>query len=158
MELTFTVDASGFPQYTANKLDQLNAALTSKLDNLNAELQRRIVANLQGPILNQVTGKAARSVEAVPAVNSGDAIEGAVQAGGGPAFYLKFQEDGTNGPYEIAAKGKALAFMIGGKLAFFRRIQHPGLEARRPVGSTFDAFQPEMIAGLQAVPGEVGAQ
>lgn len=158
MALIFQIAASGFPRYTENKLDQLNAAVMAKLDNLDAELQRRIVANLQGPILNQITGKAARSVEAIPARRAADMIEGSVQAGGGPAFYLKFQEEGTNGPYEIAAKGKALAFQIGGTLRFFKRVQHPGLPARRPVGSTFDAFKPDIEAGLQAVPGEVGAK
>lgn len=157
MELVFQIDASGFPGYVESKLDQLNAAFTRKLDELNAELQRRVVANLQGPILQQRTGKAARSVEAIPAHQSGDMIEGSVQAGGGPAFYLKFQEEGTSGPYTITAKGKALAFMLDGNLRFFRSVQHPGLTARRPVGATFDAMRPEITAALEAVPGEVAS-
>jgi hypothetical protein len=158
MDLSFQVDASGFPAYTANKLDQLYAALTVKLDNLNAELQRRVVENLQGNILQQRTGKAARSVEAIPAARSGDIIEGGVQAGGGPAFYLKFQEEGTSGPYVIEAKGKALAFMMDGTLRFFKRVMHPGLTAKRPVGLAFDSMRDEILAGLQAVPGEVAAR
>ena len=166
MDLTFQIDASGFPGYTENKLDQLYAAFTVKLDNLNAELQRRVAENLNGLILQHRSGKALRSVEAIPAKQISPIIEGGVQAGGGPAFYLKYQEEGTDGPYPIpgittAFEGpgsKVLKFEWGGKLVFFRRVMHPGLEAKRPVGQAFDGMRGEILAGLQAVPGEVTAR
>lgn len=157
MDLTFQIDASGFPAYAENKLDQLNEAFTAKLDRLSEELQRRIKGELSGGILQSRSGKAANSVEILPAAQSGDIIEGGVSAGGDLAPYLIFQEEGTKGPYTIRAKGKALAFMLSGKLSFFKSVQHPGLPARRPVGQTFDAMKDEILAGLQAVPGEVAA-
>lgn len=159
IDIRIDTDGAALAAAFRGKAELLEQALANKVNVLNAELQRRIVANLQGGILNQVTGKAARSVEMIPSTIGGTSIDGSVQAGGGPAFYLRFQEDGTSGPYEIVPdRAKALAFALGGATVFAKKVQHSGLAARRPVGSTFDAMRSEIIAGLQAVPGEVSTQ
>jgi hypothetical protein len=155
IDIRIDTDGAALASAFQGKAELLEQALANKVNVLNAELQRRIVTALQGGVLNQVTGKAARSVEMIPAAISGTSIDGSVQAGGGPAFYLRFQEEGTSGPYEIVPdRAKALAFSLGGATVFAKRVIHPGLAARRPVGATFDAMRAEIIAGLQAVPAE----
>lgn len=155
--LQFRIDEDiKFEQYAETRVDALKFALRDRVNAIDAELQRRVVANLTGGVLQIRTGKAARSVEIIPAQITGNTIEGAVQAGGGVAPYLRMQEDGTSGPYEIIPdRAKALRFVLGGKLVFARKVIHPGLAARRPVGQAFDGYKDEALAQLKAVPGEV---
>lgn len=148
---------TNYPEVAAEKFNLLQSAIPNKLDILDTELQRRIVTNLQGPILRQLTGKAAASVEMIPAEIQGDVISGSVRAGGGVAPYLRPQEDGTQGPYEITpTSSKALMFLLEGKTIFAKNVIHPGLPARRPVGQTFDDFQPIIQEQLEAIPNEIG--
>ena len=156
MDVTFAVDASGLSGYLEQKIEALRAPIMAKLDAANGRLQVRIQQKVTGELLQQRTGKLARSIEMIPAAVNGDVIEGAVQGGGGTALYAKFQEYGTSGPYEIAPnKVKALAFMLNGKIAFAKRVVHPGLPARSFMRSTFQEMQPEIVAELQAVPREI---
>lgn len=160
--LTFRLDTTIEAQLDASmrgKVAMLEQALVAKLDYLNAMLQSKIVGEkLQGQVLNAITGKLARSVEMIPAAAEAGTITGSVQAGGGAAFYGRMQEMGTQGPYEIRpVKARVLAFMLGGKMVFAKKVVHPGLQPRSFVGSTFDEMRGEFIAQLQATPGEVGA-
>jgi hypothetical protein len=156
MPTQYTVTET-FEPFADSRLEALKAALVRKVDSVDAQLQMRIVENLSGQVLQIRTGKAARSVEMIPARVVGNTITGAVQAGGGAAFYLKFQEDGTK-PYEIVpVRAKVLAFQVQGRQIFTKRVKHPGLPARRPVGQAVDAFRDSMVAQLQATPFEVGA-
>lgn len=157
LEFKLTTDVHDFEPFLRGKAAALEAGFIRKLDFLNAKLQQRIAGEkLQGQVLNAITGKLARSVEAIPATLSGTLIEGSVQAGGGVAFYGRFHEEGTRGPYEILPKkGKVLAFMLGGKMRFAKRIMHPGLPQRSFVRSAFEEMQTEIIVGLEQVPSEV---
>jgi hypothetical protein len=92
---------------------------------------------LSGQMLKRRSGKLAGSVRAIPAEIEGTSIIGAVEAGGGPAFYGKFFElesaGGTGGtkPHQImAVKARALRFVMGGKVYFRKSVQHPGFAAR----------------------------
>jgi len=153
---TLQTDIGRFEAATQAKAALLEAMLVEKVNALDALLQQTIVRKLSGEVLNVITGKLVRSVEMIPATISGDVIEGGVQAGGGLAFYGKFQELGTSGPYEImASKAKALAFMVGGKQVFARHVTHPGLPARSFVGSSVQELGPRIIAELQAVPSQL---
>lgn len=153
--LTFTLDANVFEQYVADWPGLFLDALRNRLDNLNAELARRTAASIGG-LLNRRTGNAAASVEVQPATISPDLVEGSITAGGERAPYLIFQEDGTAGPYEILpVRARALVFEWQGRTVFLQRVLHPGIIARRPVGTAFEQFTPEIIAGIEAVPGEI---
>lgn len=148
-----------FENYIQQRGDALVIALRDRVNQIDAVLQRSVVANLSGAVLQIRTGKAVRSVEMIPAELNGDLITGAVQAGGGAAPYLKIQEEGSAGPYEIVPdRAKALAFMLNGRMVFARKVIHPGLPARRPVGQAVDGWISDARASLQAVPSEVAAQ
>jgi hypothetical protein len=90
-------------------------SLVAKLNALDAELQAKIVGELSGEILKRHTGIAAGSIRALPARSSGGTITGTVQGGGGPAYYLAIQEEGSDHEYPILPKNKkALAFFPQG--------------------------------------------
>ncbi len=50
-----------------------------------------------------------------------------VEAGAEHAGWI---EDGTKGPYEIRAKGRALRFEMNGTTVFRKSVMHPGIKAR----------------------------
>lgn len=50
-----------------------------------------------------------------------------------------FLEEGTKGPYIIRPKnGKALKFKIGDNTIFAKKVEHPGIEARKFVKKVLD--------------------
>ncbi len=141
------------------KTDRFTAALIAKVDLLDAILQAKIQAKLEGPVLQHRTGNLVRSIEMIPAKLEGDNIVGAVQGGGGVAFYGRFQEYGTRGPYQIVATNKkALHFLIGGKDVFAKRVTHPGLQGKNFMGGTAEEMRQEILDGLQATVNEVASE
>jgi hypothetical protein len=153
--LTFELDAADFEIYAAKYPDRFVEALTTRLDMLNTELATRTAASI-GSLLNRRTGAAAASVMMYPAAVNGDVVEGGITAGGDAAPYLIFHEEGTRGPYEILpVRARALRFELEGRMVFRARVLHPGVIARAPVGSAFEQFTPEIIAGLETVPDEI---
>jgi hypothetical protein len=138
------------------KSDQLIERLRRQVDVSDLIIQQRAMSKVSGDLLQIRTGKLARSIVTIPAVVNGDSIDGAVEAGGGPAYYAKFQEDGTAGPYQIvAASGKALAFILDGKAMFRRAVMHPGLPAKLFMKSSLAESESEVVQGLQNAVAEV---
>jgi hypothetical protein len=137
--IRFTVDASTVGPYTRRQYLAIVEALTNRLNAINIALQSKIVGEkLEGQVLQSHTHKLASSVRVNQVQNDGTILSGGVQAGGGPAFYAKFQEEGTQGPYTIAPKdpGGVLAFIVDAKQVFVKQVTHPGLEARSFMEST----------------------
>lgn len=131
-QIRFKVDSSSVEGYLPEKGDAVIAALVERTTIINNALQTKIAGvKLQGNPIKSHTNKLAGSVRVIPTQNDGEKISGGVQAGGGPAFYAKFLEDGTQGPYTILPKDPkgALAFMVGGKQVFAKKVTHPGLKA-----------------------------
>jgi len=135
-------------------------ALASKLQALNFQLQAKIVGEkLSGQVLNQRTGKGAASVRALQVEQEPGQIRGSVQAGGGPAFYMRIQEKGGTSDYTIApVDKKVLAFMMDGKQVFAKMVHHPALKARPFMSTSLNEMSPEIVEGLQLTLNEVAAQ
>lgn len=72
-------------------------------------------------------------------------FEGRVFAG---AKHGKFVEDGTR-PHIIAAKGKALRFVIQGQTFFRKVVHHPGTQARPFMGEAADVGEQTLDYGLE---------
>jgi len=115
------------------------AVLMVKLTQAMTQLQGRIVSEkLSGLILHRRSGAMARGIVAFPAQLQGEQIRAGVGATLTPAFYTAFFEEqevgGTGGIGHMwavnAVKGRALAFMIGGRQVFAKAIFHPPLAAR----------------------------
>ena len=137
------------------KIALFRDAVVVRVNELDAELQARLQEAYSGGVVKQRTGKAARSVEAIPATIEGSMVVGRVTAGGGTAPYVDLLETGT-APHVITPKNaSALAFNWNGQDVFFKRVNHPGTQAYHIVENTFEAMEDEIIASLQAIPEEV---
>ena len=149
--LTFNGTDAALIQSIQGKAEKIITALRVKLDILDIQLQAKIVGEkLHGQVLNQRTGKGAASVRFTPAFEDGTELTGSVLAGGGPAFYLRFQHDGTKGPYPIVPTNKkALAFMMNGKQVFAKMVMHPGLTAKPFATDSLNEMTPDFVTGLQ---------
>jgi hypothetical protein len=104
---------------------QIIQAVIRKMDGLMIQLQGKIVGEkLQGQVLQHRSGKLSGSIRAIPAVQDGTSIVGAVEGGGGPAFYGRVHEYG--GVFQIPEFQRRV---VGGKEAIKARLS-------RKAGST----------------------
>lgn len=151
ISLTFSGSDSALVERFARKASVITSALAVKLQALNYRLQAKIQGEkLQGQVLNQRTGKGAASVRALDVEKTPGEIRGSVQAGGGPAFYMRTQEKGGTSEYTIQPVNKqVLAFMLNGKQVFAKMVHHPPLKARPFMSTSLDEMTPEIIEGLQ---------
>jgi hypothetical protein len=156
-QIQFKVDTSGVGNYLPDKTTAIIAALMERTTAINSALQAKIAGVvLQGNPIKSHTDKLAGSVRVIETANDGTTISGGVQAGGGPAFYAKFLEDGTQGPYTIQptdVKG-VLAFMIGGRMVFAKKVIHPGLKAFLFMKGTLEESRGTIIEQLRSAAAE----
>jgi phage gpG-like protein len=148
--LTIEVDDKAVIARLTAMPDKLRAAFLKKTYALAEKLKSKVQQNLTNRILNIRTGKLVRSIfEQV--TNSTNEVSGRVYSSGVP--YAAIQEYGGQTKAHIieAANGKALAFNMGGKQVFFKRVNHPGsnIPAHRYMGQAFDAMKPEISSGYQ---------
>jgi phage gpG-like protein len=106
--------------------ERLRAALSSKAMMLAAALQAKIQDKLSGAVLNQRSGALARSIVATMDDATGNL---AVSIASTDIKYAAIHEyGGIIPPHQIAPdKAKALAFLVGGKLAFAAHVNLPAI-------------------------------
>jgi hypothetical protein len=147
----FKVDTSKVDGYLPAKGDAVVAALMERVNAVNKALLEKIHGKTSGDPIKVRTNKLYYSERIIPATNDGAKISGGVQAGGGPAFYVKFLEDGSKAHIiEAIGDGKrALAFMIDGKTILRKLVHHPGTPAYHFMSGTLDESKDEIIAAMQ---------
>ena len=131
----------------------LSQALAAKAAELAAELAERVRNDkLAGGVLNARTGALEASISADVAFDA-EAVSATVGSEG-DVKYAAIQEYGgkTSTREILPVKAKALAFAVGGKLAFARRVEHPGslIPARSYLGSALDEMSGEIVNSLAA--------
>jgi hypothetical protein len=133
------------------KLDRMTLALTAKLTEIHLRLQAKIAGEkLAGQVLKQQSGKLAGSIRAIPTVQEGQELIGAVEGAGGPAWYGVVHERGGTHAYDIVpVSKKALAFMVNGQLIFRKLVHHPPLPRRSFMASTLTEETESIKADLQ---------
>jgi len=140
-------------QLLESRRQALYGAIARKMDVLNTRLQARIQGGkLSGQVLHQRSGKLKRSVEVIPAtINMANGtVTGGVSGAGGPAFYGRFHEFGTENSYPILPVTKqALRFIIGNKVIFAKRVLHPPIEQRSFMRSAQTEMTPIVREELQ---------
>ena len=107
--------------------ERLRAALSDKTATLAAALQAKIQEKLSGDVLNQKSGALARSITTTIDDSSTDV---SVTLATSPDIkYAAIHEyGGMIPPHQIVPdKAKALAFLVGGKLAFAARVNLPAI-------------------------------
>jgi phage gpG-like protein len=102
--------------------DAVRRALLKKVTSLANQLERKIKGEkLSGQVLNVVSGKLRASIfnEVTQTENS---TIGKAASSGDVKYAAIHEFGGTIQIPEIVAKGKAVAFMQGGKMAFYKKV------------------------------------
>lgn len=154
-----------FQNDSANRLNatlrglvpRITEAIRKRLDEIDAKLQRKIqTEKLQGQVLHHRTGKLINSIRMIPAKVAGSKVAGYVEGGGGPAWYGKIHEYGTDRAYEIVpVNKKALAFMLNGKQVFAKKVLHPSFAEKSFMRSSLDEMREQIHTELQEAVNEV---
>ena len=157
LTISFNGTDKSLPSTVAAKADAAASAVTDKLNELDLQMQQYIVGEeLHGQVLQQRTGKLAGSIRMIPAAQSGTEITGAVEGGGGPAFYARVHEYGGEKEFIISpVNAKALMFQMNGETIFAKRVVHPPLPARPFMRPALDFMKPQIVEGLQETLREV---
>ena len=153
----FAIDVGGLEGLSA-RLGAYPAALSGALAAKVAELAEALAERvrndkLAGGVLNARTGALAASIAAEVAFD-GEAISATVGSFGDVKYAAIQEAGGKTGAHEILpVKAKALAFAVGGKLVFARKVEHPGsaLPARSYLGSALEEMSGEIVGSLTAV-------
>lgn len=138
--------------------ERVRDALSDKANMLAAELQAKIQQKLSGTVLNTKSGALLRSI--VTVIDDASANVSVTVSAGGDIKYAAIQEyGGTIPPHEILSdKGKALAFLVGGKQAFAARVNLPAIAIpeRSYMRSSLAEMADEIVEGLgEAVVGAI---
>lgn len=132
--------------------DALRAALGRKIEALADALHREVVdVNLNGGVLNAGSGRLRNSIE-VATSRDGGRLGAEVFANGDAPYAAILEQGGKTAAHDILPdKARALAFMVGGKQLFARRIHHPGshFEPRLYLASALERSSEDIAAGLQ---------
>jgi phage gpG-like protein len=131
--------------------ERVRQSLSDKAVTLAAALQAKVQQKLSGGVLNARTGALLRSIVAT-IDDSGADIAVHITAGGGDIKYAAIHEfGGTIPPHEIVPnKAKALAFAVGGKQAFAKRVNLPAvtMPERSYLRSSLAEMAGEIVEGL----------
>lgn len=124
--VTLVGDKELIAKFTAMPRNVHDAVL-SKVNYLAEKLKNHVVNDkLSGQVLNHVTGKLWRSIQQTVSDDT-TSITGKVYSAGDVKYAAIHEYGGRTPPHVIEAKtGKALAFTMGGKQVFFKKVNHPG--------------------------------
>lgn len=129
------------------KTERILTSLTDTMNELMLQLQSDIVSEkLHGQVLHQRTGKLAGSIRAIPTVQEGETLVGAVEGGGGVAWYGRIHEYGMDPyDYEVTRHIK----MHYGELEFKKLIHSSGFPERSFMRSSLSEFQSTIVEAMQ---------
>ncbi len=105
----------------------VRAALAAKADALAQSLYTTVVdANLSGGVLNMRSGALRSSIRA-QVVQQDAKVDASIFSDGSVSHAAIQEYGGKTAAHEILPdKARIVAFLVGGKTAFARRVQHPG--------------------------------
>lgn len=128
----------------------LRAALLQKVSALALKLEAKVKQKLSGEVLNVKTGNLRRSI-ASKVDASASSVIGKVYSSGDVKYAAIHEFGGQTKAHIIEAKNaKALAFSMGGKQVFAKRVNHPGskIPERSFLRSSLHDMQGEITEGL----------
>lgn len=134
---------------------RMSQRLAGTMSSLGLALQDRVAANLGGAVLQRRTGRLA-AAQTMQLAQQDDSVSVSVGFDADAVPYGAINEfGGTTRAHLIAAKrAAALAFPLGARLVFAKRVQHPG--STIPARSFLRAALAEMAAdGASEVDGAV---
>jgi phage gpG-like protein len=132
--------------------DRVKAALLRKVTELSFKLESKIKADkLSGQVLNVRTG-ALRASIGNQVTETTTTVTGRAFSSGDVKYAAIHEFGGKTAAHEIVAtKAQALAFVVGGKQMFARRVQHPGstMPERSFMRSSLADMKPEIVEGMK---------
>lgn len=137
-------------------LDKLTPKLRSKLEEaitiLVEKLRTHIITDkLLGQVLHRRTGRLGQSIQ-TKVTSTNQSVTGKVYSSS-DVPYARIQEYGGKTAAHVieARRAEALAFVQGGKLVFYKRVNHPGsnIPARSYMRSSLADMREEIIQRLQ---------
>lgn len=133
--------------------ESVRATLIAKVYALQVLVGGTVKRRLSGEVLNVRSGDLRASInDSDPPVVTGSSVLGRVTQSGDVKYGRIHEKGGTTKPHVIEAKkGKALAFLVGGKMAFARRVNHPGskIPARPFMAPSLAEHAEEISMGLK---------
>jgi len=137
--------------------DELRIALNRKVTALTLKLEAKIKGKLSGEVLKVRTGNLRRSIHS-RVEQTATSVTGTALSSGDVKYAGIHEYGGQTKAHIIEAKnGKALAFQMGGKQVFARRVHHPGskIPERSYLRSSLKDMRDEIITGLNEAVAEV---
>lgn len=130
---------------------KVHAALLRKVTALDLKLEAKVKQKLSGEVLNVRTGALRRSIFG-KVEDEPTRVVGKVASSGDVKYAAIHEFGGKTAAHEIVAKnGQALAFMMGGKQVFFKKVNHPGstMPERSFLRSSLSDMKSEILEGLR---------
>lgn len=135
--------------------DKLHAALVTAIARSALQVQRRAMEKLGGPVLKVRTGNLRSSINVQGPSDSASGIYASV---GTKVVYAGVHEfGGQTAPHVITPRNaRVLAFPLGGKTVFARRVNHPGsrMPERSFLRSSLRELAPTIRAELERAIGQ----
>lgn len=129
---------------------KLQAALIQKVSYLALKLEAKVKQKLSGDVLQVRSGDLRRSI-ANTVDSTANSVIGKVYSSGDVKYAAIHEFGGQTKAHVIEAiNGKALAFMMGGKQIFVKRVNHPGskIPERSFLRSSLTDMRDEIVEGL----------
>lgn len=155
--ITVSVDDTKVKAWLSEMPEKIRGRLTLTVYSLAEKLRNHVVNDkLMGQVLNRRTGRLGQSIQ--QRVESTDSSVTGIVYSAGDVPYARIQEyGGRTAAHVIEAKnGKALAFMMGDKQVFARRVNHPGsnIPERSYMRSSLADMKAEIIDRMREAVGE----
>jgi phage gpG-like protein len=104
----------------------VHAALERKVSLLSLKLLEKVQGKLKGPVLTYRSGRLFKSIF-MEVTSTDTMIQGRVASSGDVKYAAIHEFGGTTKAHIIEPKKAAvLAYMMGGKMRFAKRVNHPG--------------------------------
>ena len=148
--ITVSVDSKSVLARLDAMPDRVRAELRKKVTDLALKLEAKVKRKVSGEVLNVRSGDLRRSI--FNDVSEADAsVIGRVYSSGDVKYAAIHEYGGRTPPHVIEAKGNALAFLMGGKMVFAKRVNHPGsrIPERSYVRSSLEEMAGQIEQGLR---------
>lgn len=131
--------------------DAVQRAVSAKMQSLVLKVEAETKSKLSGRVLNVRSGALRRSIQSrVTSLRA--LVRGSIFSAGDVKYGAIHEFGGTTPPHIIEAKeAKSLAFLMGGKMMFRKRVNHPGskMPERSFLRSSLKDLTDDIIDGLE---------
>ena len=150
--LNVTIDDSKLMKQLEEMPLKIRASLYKTIYALTLKLQKHVVVDkLQGQVLQKRSGALQRSIQN-QVIQNDSGVTGRVFSSGDVKYAAIHEFGGRIPPHIIEPKnGEALAFMLNGKMSFFKKVNHPGsdMPERSFMRSSLKDMRQEIINGME---------